>query len=313
LNRSFLFVVVGAKKHYVARETRFLVRYPRGPGGYAMQRVFIGLFASLLMACPATRSTKETKKVTATPTSTPAKEKEEEIGLLTVRAALLSEQVACVYGGWTCLSGEQTPLLSCTTDGGKTFSAVTPAETCAFIKDHQVSRDGSAIWFSCEGKDGAPYFVRSLNKGQSFDHSEPLSARGELLAWSFSSSKNGIAIIAAEGEEAAQNIAYLEKSTTDAGKTWEPLFSITNEKAASFSPEQEIGRRPPQPVVPSFVLQNRIGPDGGPAYELEESGGKALLSLAWKDNPGKCSPAASLPTEDLLPGMNPIQWAPVPK
>ena len=173
-----------------------------------------------------------------------------------------------------------------------------------------MSRDGSAVWFSCEGKDGAPYFVRSLNKAQSFDLSEQLAPSGELLAWAFPSAQKGFAIIAAEGELAARDVAYLEKSTVDAGKTWQPLLEIKNEFAASFNPEQEIGRRPPQPVVPSFVLQSQVGPDGGPAYQLQEASGKALLSLAWKDIPIKCSPAAPLPLEDLLPGIGPGQWVP---
>jgi hypothetical protein len=276
-----------------------------------MQKVLVCLLAGLLVACPSVRKAKPTKAATAAPSTAPANEPPEEIGLISVRVAPLSEQVACVFGGWTCLSGEQAPLLRCTTDGGKTFSEIPSAkEACVFVKDYQVSRDGNSVWFSCEGKDKASYFVRSLNKAQSFDLSEPLLPEGELLAWAFSSTQRGLVIIAAEGELADRDIAYIEKSTTDAGKTWQPLLEIRNEFAASFNPEVEIGRRPPQPVVPSLVLQSQVGPDGGPAYLLEGQGGKSLLSLAWKDIPIKCSPAAPMPLEDLLPGIGPGQWVP---
>ena len=87
-----------------------------------MRKMFVGVLACLLAACPGVRKAPPTRAATAAPATAPTQAPEEEIGLISVRTAPLSEQVACVFGGWTCLSGEQASLLRCTTDGGKTFS-----------------------------------------------------------------------------------------------------------------------------------------------------------------------------------------------
>jgi hypothetical protein len=274
-----------------------------------MQKLMILVVAGSLFACPA--KPKSTKKITGNPstqsTSAPvAQPEDEEIGLLFAQLAPLSDQAACVYGGWTCPSGEQFGLLKCTTDGGKTFADVTSASECGYLKDYQISRDGSTAWFSCEAKTGAPHLVRSTDKAQSFSFSEAIAPNGELLAWAFSSSKNGLAIIAAEGEAAERGVVYIEKSTADGGSSWKPLLEIKGEFAAQFNPEVEVNRKPPQEIASPFVMQKRSGPDGGPAYQINDAAGKQQLFLAWRDIPGKCSPAASLPTEEILPGIGPV-------
>src|SRR5688572_19034790 len=141
-----------------------------------------------------------------------AKQEGGEIGLVSVRLAALSEQEACVFGGWICLSGEQIPLLRCTSDGGKTFSSVPLAEErCAYLEEAQVSRDGKTLWLSCAGRDGSPYLLRSDDAGKTFSSKAPLSPRGSLVAWSFVSKKTGIAVIAAEGADSSErHLVYIE-------------------------------------------------------------------------------------------------------
>lgn len=259
----------------------------------------------LLAACPKPTPPRPVAPSASAPASLPAEDLG-EIGLLTVRLAAPSAQTVCVYGGWLCPAGNSVPLLRCSTDGGKRFLPVAVAEErCELLLDAQISSDGSALWFSCTGRDQAPYLVFSDDGGSSFRATEPLFPASDLVSWSFANKQRGIVVLAPTDEQAG--VGYVERYTKDGGKSWETLFQIPLESAASFDPELEAGRRPPVPVVPEFALQPFVGSDGGPAFRVTQRSGEPLLSLSWKDIPARCPNSDSATPEVdrkvTLPGV----------
>jgi hypothetical protein len=265
-------------------------------GGTVRRLLLVPLWLSL--ACPKApappvtpkEETAKSQPLVVAPALDPS-----EIGILSLRVAAASSSAVCVYGGWFCPSGQVYPLLRCSTDAGKSFAPVQEAARCGLVADAQISSDGSSLWFSCSGTDQAPYLIFSNDGARSFSASEPLLPKGDLVAWTFTTKKNGLVVLSPE--EAQPEIGYIERSTTDGGKTWRTLVQIPVEAAGAFRPEREAGARPAEPKIDSFRLRRAAGADGGPAFHLETTSGGGLLSLSWADVPGACSPL-QLPTTD---------------